>query len=167
MARALLRDSTALCKGVRCCRIRARPSLRRHKQAFDRTEGNPCAFPAVSGPVKRLTTPRSRASQQCCAGMTASHEDTKASDPSETPRTVTEEMFSRAERYATSAGPGTVTAHHNCHCMQAILLPVAAHQPAYDKSLPPCSWWCWRQPNVCSAPRCRRCMVESQRPRGA
>ena len=136
MARALLRDPTLLCKGARCCRFRARASLRRHKQAFARAERDPCAFHAVKWPMKRSKTSESRAAQQCFAGMTASHEDTKASDLSGTQRTVTEEMFSRAERYASSAGPGRVTVHDICHCMQSVLLPVAAHQPAYDKPMP-------------------------------
>ena len=136
MARALLRDSTVLCKGARRCRFRARASFRRHKQASARNEGNPGAFYAVDWPVKGLTSARSRPREQCSAGLTASHEDTKASDHSGTERTVTEEMFSRAERYASSAGPGMVTTHDNCHGMPPVLLTVAAHQPAYDKPLP-------------------------------
>lgn len=122
MACALLPNSTVLYRIPKFCRSRPRSSLRPTS-----AQGKP--FNAVSWSVDQtLKTLRPRVAQRCSAGMTASHENTQtqASDPSGTQRTVTEEMFSRAERYASAAGPGTLTTLDDCHCMQFDPIVLAA-----------------------------------------
>ena len=135
MARALLPDSAVLCKTPRCCRLRARASLKRHNPVSARSEGDPCALHAVKWRSRKLNTPRSHAAHKCLAGRTASHEDiqTQATDPSRTHRSVTEEMFQRAERYASAAGPGMGTTCHKCCYMNSALVALAAHQTSCHK----------------------------------
>lgn len=53
--------------------------------------------------------------RRCVAGVTASREgtQTQASDPTEMQQTVTQQMFSRAEKFASDAGPGEIP----CLCL--------------------------------------------------
>lgn len=140
MARALLPNSTVLCKGRRGCRVRARAFLVRHNQACAYSDGNTSAFNPLNRPVRRLNTPRSRAVQKCIAGVTDSHANTQtqASDPSGAQRSVTQEMFRRAERFASAAGPGIPKMHGQSHCIRIVCTPrCLRHASAY------CSWGCW------------------------
>ena len=115
MARALL-PHPLLCQRPKGCRSRA--SLRRHKQACD---GNTCACHGVNRLVRKTNVLRSHAAQRCQAGMTASHENThtQASDPPGR-QSVTQEMFRRAERYASTVGPGIVTMLQEKYCIHSI-----------------------------------------------
>ena len=107
MVRAWLKHSGPHLVGSRC-HFCVRTPLTRHAKAGVSLRPETCRsvrdVKHKYVQTRQISRHKSR-TYKCFAGMTASYENTQThtSDPS---RTVTEAMFSRAERYASTAGPG-------------------------------------------------------------
>ncbi len=100
--------------------------------------------------------------QRCHAGLTASYEDTRtqSSEPSGT--SVTEQMFDRAARHASAAGPGIRDWHRSfTFATDSTLLYITLAIDPYTDAIV-YSWGCWRYHILCCFARCRCCLGKSK-----
>lgn len=167
MARALSSGLGLLYAKPIACRFRTRPPLvHQHKasQAASKThkvihrESKLEQIALLQAKVTR----KPHLQQRCHAGLTAPYEGTRtqSSEPSGT--SVTEQMFDRAARHASAAGPGICDRHRLFTLAKdSTLLHVA---PAIDPhtAVIVCSWGCWRYHILCCFARCRCCLGKSK-----
>ncbi len=100
--------------------------------------------------------------QRCHAGLTASYEGTRTQSSEPSGASVTEQMFDRAARHASAAGPG-IRDWHRLFTLAKVstLFHVTPAIDPYTANIV-CSWGCWWYHILCCFARCRCCLGKSK-----